>query len=57
MGSRHISAAALAAYAIAAILCIVGYAATNAGSGGWAAAAFALAVFFAVTGLGSESRR
>lgn len=57
MGYRDMSAAALAAYATAVVFCAVGYAATNAGSGGLAAAAFVLAVLFAVIGVGSEDRR
>lgn len=44
-------------YALAATFCVIGYGATRAGSAGWAAVAFILAVVFAVTGLGTEDRR
>lgn len=57
MRYKNMPAAALAAYAAAILFGVLGYAATNAGAGGWAAAAFVLAVLFALTGVASEGPR
>lgn len=57
MASRHVSGVAWTMYALAAIFCVIGYGATRAGSAGWAAVAFVVAVLFAATGLATEDRR
>lgn len=57
MRYKNMPAAALAAYAGAILFGVLGYAATNAGAGGWAASAFVLAVLFALTGVASEGSR